>query len=494
MRAHKNYRKFIEDVGLIGIANIMNNCKSLLIIPLLTKHLGAYNYGIWTQVKTTLIFLIPFFTFGTGQAIVKFLAGENDRNRIRDDYLSCLFAALAASSLAAFFCFSFSDIFSVWIFGNNEFKALTRIFAVLLVFESGNALLLEYLKTFRLMKIYFKTLLAETIFELSIIAYSIFKEYGIIGAVVSLLISRLVFVIIRTIRIGASIGFAFPKFVNLRKYVSFGIPFVFSSFFFFMLNWGNRYFINYFLGLKHVGLYSVAYFLSYTITIIAAPIGYILLPTISSCVRKSEKEEAIIYLKYSLKYFFMAGIPLIFGICFLSKEILVMFSTPDFLGVREYLPALTIGIFIFQLGVIGEYVNMVFGKNTLILAVYGVLMVFNTVLNMALIPATGAKGAALAMFLSYVCYGLFNLTYSQRFLRFAIPVRDFFKILASAIIMILALYAFKKTFSGVNAIFFSPFCIILYFVMLRLTKLFTDNEFALFMSVLSRKNTSYEKV
>lgn len=478
----------------MGTANILNNAKSLLIIPLLTKYLGAYNYGVWTQMKITLTLLVPFFTFGAGQAIVKFLAGQQDKEVVRENYLSCLSTSFVVSLIAALVCFVFSSNFSLLIFGSKNFQLITKLFAILLIFETVNSLLLEYFRSFRFIDFYFRTLFLETLFELTLIAYFVLKGYGINGAIVCFIASRLVFVLVRVVQVKKLIGFVLPRFHNLKKYIFFGMPLVFSSFFFFVLNWGNFYFINHYLGLKYVGMFSVAYFLAYSVTFVATPISFILLPTISSCINRGENADAVVYLRYSLKYFFLVGVLIIFCMCFFSKEILILFSTSDFLEVALYLPMLLIGIFVFQIGVIGEYVNMVFGKNMLILRVYIILAIINSLLNVMLIPKIGAMGSAAAMLISYICYSIFNLIYCQRFLQFSLKRSELLKIILSGFLMACVLFLLKKLLPGMNALYFLPIGVILYCIILYNLKLFTSNELRLFRSLVMKKNIQHKNV
>lgn len=480
----ERYKGFVWDVSLIGMANLINNFKSLIIIPLLTKFLGAYNYGAWSQIKVTVALIVPLLVLGGGQAITKFLAGIDDKNKVREDLFSCFFTTLIASFLMAIFCFTFSSSISVWIFGDGEYNILVQLLGVLLIFESGNLILLEYFKAFRYIKTYFKTLLFETIIEFCLMAYAVLNGYGILGALASLLVTRCLFILVRMSCVSQRIGFSFPRFVNTKKYIAFGIPLVFSFLFLFIQNWGNRYIINYFLGLKQVGIYSAAYLLAYTITFIGAPIGYILFPTLSGCINRAEIEEAGIYLKYSLKYFFIAGIPLIFIISFISKELLILIATPEFLAARPYLPLLLAGIFIAQIGAIGEYVNIVFGKNVLILQVCIITAIMNIVLNIILIPVIGLAGAALTMLLSFAAYSFFNLKYCQRFVHFGIDVRTVFKIFLSASLMVLALYLLKKSMPSASILFFLPIGVFIYPALLYAFRCFTKNELILFKGML----------
>jgi O-antigen/teichoic acid export membrane protein len=434
--------------------------------------------------------LLPFLTLGMGQAIVKFLAGQHDKERIREDFFSCIFMVLITSFCAALIVFAFSGATSVWIFGSQKYALYAKLLAIMIVLESVNFIFIEFFKAFRYIAVYSCTFVIEAALEIGLIAYATLNGYGILGAVICLLAVRASFVATRAAQAVSRVGFSFPAFVRLREYVAFGIPFVFSVFFFFILNWGNRYFINYFLGLSDVGKYSVAYFLAYMVTIIAMPIGYILLPTLSSCVNKSEFEQAALYLKYSLKYFVVAGLPLVLLISLYSGELLTLFSTKDFLSGQSCLPLLSAAFFILQLGAIGEYVNMVFGKNMIILRVYIILAFVNIILNVALIPFLGVKGAALALLISFIGYSAFNLRYSQRFVRFKIELSMISKVAVSALCMALSLIVFQRTVRAVNPIFFAPAGLAIYMLLLLALGCFTKNEILLFKSIVLSKKGS----
>ena len=483
----KKYRDYVWDIWLIGLANSANNFKSILLIPMLTKFLGAYDYGVWTQLKISIVFLLPFFTLGTGQAIIKFLAGQKNTDKIKEDFFSCLLASILISSAAAIVCFFLSGMIAKLILGSTEYQYLIKIFGLLLIFESSSLLLMQYLKGFRYIKTYFKILVFETIFELCAVVYVILMGYGILGALYALLLTRILFVFIRIFQIITKIGFKWPNFINLRKYIAFGMPLALSISSFFILNWGNRYLINYFLGLKAVGVYSVSYFLAYIVTFISSPIGYILFPTISSCVNRSKKKEAAAYLVYSLKYFFIAGIPLVFTISLLSKELLLLFSSKEFLSASAYLPLLLAGVFIFQVGVIGQYVIIIFNKNKLILRLYITLAIINTLLCIMLIPTMGLFGAALASLLSFIGYSIFNMLYSQRFIRYGIKIITLLKILLASFIMIVCLFLFRKVVPQVNTIFFIPAGALLYIISLYLFRCFSIKEIILFRSLFAGK-------
>lgn len=489
----ERYKNFASDIGLMGLANAINNLKSFLIIPVLTKLLGPSDYGAWTQLKVTLTLVAPFLTLGTGQAIIRFLAGESDKDKVKEDFFSCFFAASALSLVLAVACLVFSKTILIWVFGSSAYADLVNILAVLMILETCNILLLEYFKAFRYIKTYFKTLLAETVLEFGLIVYAVLGGYGVFGAALAMLVTRLLFVLVRIGQVYLNTGFALPRFKHFKKYVAYGVPLILSVTFFFVLNWSNRYLINYFLGLREVGIYSVAFFLAYTISFVTAPIAYILFPTLSGCVNRSEIGEARTYLNYSLKYYFFFGIPLIFVMSFLPKELLSFISTSDFLSAAAYLPLLAIASFVLQIAVIGEYVNRVFNKNMLLLVVYLVLAVLNVILNLILIPMMGVMGSALAMLICFAAYAFFSLIYCQRFIRFGIDMKMLGKIVFSSIIMVATFYIFRMSARQMSVVYIAPAALVSYLVSAFLFGFFSDKEIALFRSFLRSKKVTVKK-
>lgn len=480
----KHYRKFAEDIGLIGIANLLNNFKSLLVIPLITKSLGLVDYGVWVQFKTTLLLLLPFAALGVHNSIVKFLAGQKDRQNISEDFYSCLFISLIGGIILAIIFYILSSQLSVWIFRSPKYEIIIKLLAVVLILESISLLFLEYLKTFRYMRLYFITLFFEMVFELGLIYYSVCKGYGIIGVVISLLIARAVFILIRYVYIYNDIGFSPVRFAKIKKYVTFGLPLVISSTFFFVLNSGDRYVINYFLGLKYVSLYSLAYFLAYTIVLVTAPIVYILYPTLGAFCNNKNYGEASLYIKYCTKYLMLIGMPIVFGILMLSKRLILIFSTKEFIDATIVMPFLLAGLFIFQIGVISVYVIILFGRIKQIVLLYLILAIVNIGLNIIVIPHQGIMGAALITLITFIGFTVFSLIYARRFIKYTFNYSFIVKsIIAASIMSIIILLLEPQSLVGI--LFSTLFGGIVYFVLLYLLRTFENKEILLFKNLFS---------
>ena len=82
------YKKYAKNVSLVTIANIISTLKGFILLPILTKALGAELYGMWALILVTISLLAPLCTLELGFAIVRFLGAEKDKEKISEGFSS----------------------------------------------------------------------------------------------------------------------------------------------------------------------------------------------------------------------------------------------------------------------------------------------------------------------------------------------------------------------------------------------------------------------
>ena len=107
-------QKFSSDLVWVVISNVVAFLSGLVILLFLTKNYTTEVYGVWVQVKVTVYLLSPILYLQFENACVKFLAGEEDRERRRLTFgvmfwaivlfcsITVLVALLVKTGLAAF--------------------------------------------------------------------------------------------------------------------------------------------------------------------------------------------------------------------------------------------------------------------------------------------------------------------------------------------------------------------------------------------------------
>lgn len=94
-----HYGKFVKDIGLVGIAQILTNLRGFILLPILAKTLGAADYGIWAQLSITVNFLIPLTSLGLPNALIRFLPGTREQKDSQEQVWSSVFFSLLVSAL-----------------------------------------------------------------------------------------------------------------------------------------------------------------------------------------------------------------------------------------------------------------------------------------------------------------------------------------------------------------------------------------------------------
>jgi len=76
----REYKLFVQRIGLLGATNILLSLSSLLLLPIITKNLTIVDYGIWVQINTTIGLIPNIANLGLFYSMLRFLSAEKDKN------------------------------------------------------------------------------------------------------------------------------------------------------------------------------------------------------------------------------------------------------------------------------------------------------------------------------------------------------------------------------------------------------------------------------
>ena len=88
------YLTYTRNVLIIGFAYLLKSLSGIILLPIIAKGLGTSSYGIWSQMKVTVNLMAPIICLALPYAMVRYLAAETDKIRIRDDFYSIVTAVL----------------------------------------------------------------------------------------------------------------------------------------------------------------------------------------------------------------------------------------------------------------------------------------------------------------------------------------------------------------------------------------------------------------
>jgi O-antigen/teichoic acid export membrane protein len=477
------YKKYAKNVGLVTIANIISTLKGFILLPILTKALGAELYGTWTLISVTISLLAPLCTLELGVAIVRFLGAEKDKGKISKGFSSIFIVtsliALAVSALI----FVFSKPLAIAIFGGIDAAFYIQISASLIFLAAIDRIMLDYFRAFQQMERYASILILQTIGELILTAYLVLSGFGLFGVIIALLIVRIVASVIGFLWIASQIKISPPSFSVIKPYLPFALPILPTALCYWLINLGDRYVIGYFMGADAVGVYSASYGLGSLIAFFYAPIPIALFPAITNLYENNKIQELKQHLKYSLKFFLMFAIPAFFGLLILSKSLLTTLTTSEFVGGYMIVAIIALATILFNCGNINVNVLYLLKKTRTIGLLYGTLALINMVLNIILVPFIGIIGAAIATLITFMAQVFVVSTISFKRISYDIDFKFIMKSITASIIMAFVVWNLNP-YGAVNILIAVGIATGVYVGVLVLLRGFTRQEYEFLKSML----------
>lgn len=474
---------FVKRLVLLGLTNVINALIGIILIPIFTKGRPLEDYGLWVQINVSLA-LIPGLTcLGLPYALVRHIAGEKDKDKIKEAVYSVIFVVSAINAISApFFAYSI-----IRYFGNKDIR-LVPIFAALLFIQALSMVGQNYLRAIQKIKKYSFLVIFQNLLTVTGVGYAIANNYGVYGALLALFVVGLLILIILLYEIVSDLGCHIPKFTYMREFLRFGLPTIPGNFSTWIVSSSDRYLIGHYLGLKFVGYYNPAYSLGSLLHLIIGPLAFLLPSNLSKLYNEGKTEEVRLYLEYVLKYYLILAIPAVFGLSILAKPTLTLLSTQE-IAEKSHSVVLPVGIGTLFFGVYTiVFQVLVLKKRTDIIAkIWIVAASFNFVSNMIFIPKFGIIGAAITTLVAYALAVIITMMYSIKLFTFKLKVDDILKSLVSASIM--ASLLIHITIHKIYELFFAvALGAIIYFVCIFLLGGVTKEEIKVMLSLLQSKS------
>lgn len=485
MDQNKGYSIFARQVGYVILTNIIVAVLGIIQTPILTKILGAYSYGVWALVFNTILLIFPFSMFSFKESIVRFLAAETDKSKIREDFYSAcvlVFIAGAVLSLLLFFC---SDLIAAYLFKDANTAAYMRTASVLVLLNSLFLVVLSFFRRGTNIGIYTVLHVSYIVLNFALMLFFVISGYELTGVIIASIISLTIPTIISLLLIFKEMGFQLPRFTNMKSYLKWGIPLMPNAAIMWIVLASDRYIIAYFFDSASVGVYNASYAIGQYAGFISIPLVTVLFPYLSKQYDQGDRKEYINYLRYSFKYLMMISIPAAFGLSILSKPLLHILTTPEFIPGSPVIVLIAFGTLFFAVEQICSIILQLVGKTKIIFRLLSLAALLNIILNAALIPFIGIVGAGVGSAIAYLVLGLLALMISRKYVKFDINLLFITKCFAASIIMSLVIWLLKPESILIVAISIIA-GIFTYFVTLIIIKGFSRSELTYAVSYINK--------
>lgn len=437
----------------VGQAAIL--AAGFLSFPILTRIFSVSDYGLMSLVTTTLFIAVAVVKFGIPNSIVRFYAEYKAADKLLP-FFATLFLGVSGFAILAGLSFILVIQSCKGLFHDGNLAALLSISALLIVTGCMSDVLMSFLRAAQRTKLYNALAIVRRYVTLAVgIAFALYLVKGVKGYFLGQLLAGTVILIV--------LLFVFRNNLVVRREnvskeiftasLRFGFPLVWAEFGHLLLNYMNRYLIQFYLGATALGLYTAGYNLATHITeAIIYPINYAMTPVYMSILVKRGEAETKVFFTKMFRYFLLVLLPMVFGSIAVGKDLISILASKKYLESYTVLSYVLIGQAVYACTIIlnsGLFINKkTHVLNNIMITTCGI----NILLNIALIPRFGIVGAAQATLISYVLYAIVVVFYSFREFSFRIDYRRILLYTASSLLMFCAVKAINAGNSLLNVV------------------------------------------
>jgi O-antigen/teichoic acid export membrane protein len=436
--------KFTRDIIWLTIAQLfVSVILGIVTLPALTKSYNSEIYGVWIQVSVTVGLISPLLSLQLGLAVVRFLAGEENKAKRNRAFGAMLCAIMIFAVIVAIFGILLSPQISTLLFASPEYTTYVGLIILWTFFNSLYNFFLSYLRVRGKMREISICYVGFTIMQMVTIVGLSKSGYSLESIITCMIILQFIFSVGILSWIVKDIGFPIPNLSGLKAYLIYSIPQMPVVVLLWVISLSDRYFITHFISLSQDGIYSSSNTVAGLTALFYAPISYVLFPMVSKLWEQQRLAEVKMYFEYSIRLFLTFAVPGAIGISILSQALLKLLTTSEFLA-GEYLVLLLAfgGVF---LGIYQIYINLILlGKQAKLLPLMtAVAAIASVILNIILIPLLGITGAAISNFASYLILAAIVMVRAKKTMIIEYNLRYYGKVILSSLGMMLCLIFLK---------------------------------------------------
>lgn len=439
-------RKFVKSKSQNSLAffNILSpiilNGISFFTIPIFSRALGTYNYGIvslymsWVQIFTIIVGLQ---TSGTIASSMTYYEGDEIHK-----YRSSVLALSTVSFLVTFF------LVLIFLKPISKFTNFEYILIILVLLQSFGAYCVNFSsicftyekEAFRNFLISVFITITSTVLSLVLILGVFPKEKNYLGRVIGLAIPYFLS--------GIILYFYFlfrGKTTFNKEYWRFclplAIPLLFHGLSQIILAQTSKLALQKSFDESIVGIYALMVTVTNVLVIIYNALNNTWVPFFYEYLHNKDYQQ----LNYRTKNYLILFSSLTIGFMLVSPEVVYLFGGSEYMSGTKVLPLLAFSsfmTFLYSFPVNYQFFN----RKTINIAIGTVMAaIFNIIFNVSLVPRFGIQGAAISTTISYVFLFIFHEIIAKKFIEGFYPYtfKTFFKPILSVSISLALCFLLK---------------------------------------------------
>jgi O-antigen/teichoic acid export membrane protein len=449
----------------MAVAEMIARIKGVIVLPLLTRHLGPLDFGVWSQVSMLALLLSPLLSLGSEQGLLRILPGLPFEKQYRM-FLAWILVALGGAAMFGALLILASSSISAVVFADAEYKRLVVLAAASLF----TTLLPNAARAWLRIQNDGNTLAAATVAQAMLGIVAVLSAIGLGADVYSLVLLTLsgdlllgAFFLALIVRRS---GWFNPDFSILRPAIKFGLPLLPAAYAIWGLNWMDRLFLVHYRTLQDIGIYSAAYGLGYMIIQVFVNPIWALYPNSVAELHNRGDSAGVDRMLHTISYgVLILSVPAIAGLWALCEPIMTVVAGSAFRSGALVMPVVALAYLLHMLASFGDVAVGLAYRQHLATASIMLAVTANAGLNFLLVPNFGIMGAALATLGACFVQLVFSTVMAARSGPFWRSFDELYRIAAAAVIMALAVRMLGQStgLSDVSRLLlFIPFGAVLY--------------------------------
>jgi O-antigen/teichoic acid export membrane protein len=418
-------RSLLQKAGHYFIGNGLGMLSGIISYPILTRVLGAADYGTMSLISPLLLGSVAVAKLGVTSSGVRFFHDLRKEDRLQELVSTCMSFTLGMAVVT-----TLVQVVTSWGLGQAgvveaELAALLVLTAPLVILRTWTSMGMSFVRAAEWTRAYNVLDVLGRYLSLGMaLLFVVVLQGGVRGFFKGLLVAEAVTtaVILWQVRRLVPWRLTAPQRALLRQLLLFGLPLVGFELTNILLAFGDRAVVRALVGEEALGHYSAAYNLGDTLQkFLMFPIALSVQPMYMRLWAEEGPEATADFLSKAASFFFLLSIPAVVGVTAVRRPLLLLLAGPEYLDGADVLP-LSFGGYMLYGGYAVLAAGLFLHKKTARTSVAALVAAgVNLVLNLVLVPRLGILGAAVATAISYLGLLVALCVMSFRLLPFALP-------------------------------------------------------------------------
>jgi len=236
------------------------NLLPALMIPIYTYRISPSEYGVLELLNRSQEILLLFLSFGLRSALLTFYQmGKDEEHRQKNVYSTALQFLIGFGFLVTVLALFASGFWSKLLFGTRYYGQAVVLILLGTFFEMVFQMAVLYLQSELKSSMYVTVFTTRLVLAIILNLWLVYWwRWGLMGILWATLIHTVVYSVAVTVHMFRQTGMNFSRPL-LDEMLRFGAPLMVGAFAMFILNNGDRYFLNIYGTRADVGLYALGY-------------------------------------------------------------------------------------------------------------------------------------------------------------------------------------------------------------------------------------------